>query len=156
MKKNMILLACLYLWNRPVPSLNDTEQKHVGHVWICDLWRDWPQTHQSAFTTWASLPAVPPSFCLACRRPRFPPATAHSSRVMRRLILGQTPVWLTGPCWSVRIRDHTHTHTHRGFFSALLTHRRQEGWERKNKKRWQERRLHISKEVSFGFLLLLL
>lgn len=87
----------------------------------------------------------------------FPPATTHSPRISRQLIFGQTPVWLTGPWWSVRIRDHTntraHTQTHRGFFSALLTHTRQGERERIEKK--VPRKETSSLEVSFGFLLLL-
>lgn len=79
----------------------------------------------------------------------FPPATTHSPRVSRQLILGQTPVWFTGLWWSVRIRDHTNTHacthTHTGFFSALLTHTRQGERERIEKKGAKERRLHLRK-----------
>lgn len=70
-----------------------------------------------------SLPPRCAAIFLPRMRPsQFPPAAAHSSRVIQRLILEQTPVWLTGPRWSVRIRDHTHKH--RVFFSALLSHTR--------------------------------
>lgn len=65
-----------------------------------------------------SLPAVTPSSCIACSRPQFPPATAHSSRVMSSR---SAHPWANSRMahWPTAERAHrTHGHT-QGFFRTL-------------------------------------